>query len=98
MNQLLVSKFDRMGARAKIRDVGVGRRHLSIDIRQDAHGEYFQIRQPTDLRLDAVDVRPQDRHLLLIARERGSGRDELPTKYLCGHDERHWFVAAVPEK
>jgi hypothetical protein len=39
-----------------------------------------------------LDVRPADRHLLLMVRERG----EKP-KFLCGHDERHWFVAALPE-
>jgi hypothetical protein len=39
-----------------------------------------------------LDVRPADRHLLLMVREAGEKH-----KYLCGHDERHWFVAAVPE-
>ena len=39
-----------------------------------------------------LDVQPADRHLLLMVREGG----EKP-KFLCGHDERHWFVAAVPE-
>lgn len=37
-------------------------------------------------------MRPTDRHLLLLVRD---GRDK--SKFLCGHDERHWFVAAVPE-
>jgi hypothetical protein len=40
--------------------------------------------------LDVVDVRR--RHLLLLVRDGG-----LKSKFLCGHDERHWFVAAVPE-
>jgi len=31
------------------------------------------------------------RHLLLMAR-----RGEEKQKFLCGHDERHWFVCAVP--
>ena len=31
------------------------------------------------------------RHLLLLV------RGEEKSKFLCGHDERHWFVAAVPE-
>ena len=39
-----------------------------------------------------LDVQPSDRHLLLLVRERGEKH-----KFLCGHDERHWFVAAVPE-
>jgi hypothetical protein len=30
------------------------------------------------------------RHLLLMA------RSWTKDKFLCGHDERHWFVCAVP--
>jgi len=37
-----------------------------------------------------------DRHLLLMIKETGA---EIPLqKFLCGHDEREWFVATVPEK
>jgi hypothetical protein len=43
--------------------------------------------------LEVVDVQPRDRHLLLLARI-----GEQKSKFLCGHDERHWFVAAVPEE
>jgi hypothetical protein len=39
-----------------------------------------------------VDVAPRDRHLLLLVRQ---GAEK--SKFVCGHDERHWFVAAVPE-
>src|SRR5436190_1258442 len=39
-----------------------------------------------------VDVNRTDRHLLLLVRD-----GEEKSKFLCGHDERHWFVAAVPE-
>jgi len=41
----------------------------------------------------AVDVQPAERHLLLLAEE---GSQKL--KFLCGHDERQWFVAAVPDQ
>lgn len=34
----------------------------------------------------------KDRHLVLFAR---AGTDKL--RYLCGHDERHYFVSHVPE-
>jgi hypothetical protein len=39
-----------------------------------------------------LDVQPVDRHLLLLVRD---GKDK--SKFLCGHDERHWFVAGIPE-
>ena len=60
----------------------------------DGDGEFFEIRRRggADARIEVLDVQPSDRHLLLMVRE----GDQKP-KYLCGHDERHWFVAAVPE-
>src|SRR5919108_855936 len=66
-----------------------------IDVRTDARGEYFDVRFAGGERaveLEVVDVQPRDRHLLLLARV---GEDK--SKFLCGHDERHWFVAAIPE-
>ena len=39
-----------------------------------------------------IDVAPADRHLVLLVRGEGE-----KSKFLCGHDERHWFVAAIPE-
>jgi hypothetical protein len=98
MDTHLIRKFERIGARAKISPPqpprwGAPSRQLSIDIGHDRHGEFFDIRIPEhdDLELDIVDVRPELRHLLLLARQDG-GKD----KFLCGHDERHWFTCAVP--
>jgi hypothetical protein len=51
----------------------------------------FQINQPESVELQILDCQPKDRHLLLMARE---GRTKQ--KFLCGHDERDWFVASVP--
>jgi hypothetical protein len=39
-----------------------------------------------------LDVQPRDRHLVLMSRERGEKH-----RFLLGHDERHWFVASIPE-
>jgi hypothetical protein len=48
-----------------------------------------------------LDVQPKDRHLLLLVLEPearpGGGTRYNKAKFLCGHDERHWFVAAIPE-
>ena len=41
---------------------------------------------------EVVHIDPADRHLLLLVRSEGE-----KSKFLCGHDERHWFVAAIPE-
>lgn len=91
--QLLQKHFGQMGARVKLREVIPSRwqRNLAgIDIATDAKGEFFDLRinpiEPIDYRV--VDLRPDQRHLLLMG--------EQKNKFLCGHDERHWFVCAVP--
>ena len=50
------------------------------------------------LDFSAVDVRPKERHLLLMLKRLDNGADITKEKFLCGHDERHWFVASVPEE
>jgi hypothetical protein len=98
--QLLSEKFERMGARLKVEPTAMANR-VSIDIRSDRKGEYFlvRVRAGQTMRLDAIDVRPRERHLLLLAAAEDPAADRsLPKqKFLCGHDERAWFVAAVPE-
>jgi hypothetical protein len=83
-----------MGARIKIADAS--RRNLAgINISQDAAGEFFDVRLAEDqsVEYEVVDLQPDARHLLLM--ERG---ENSKNKFLCGHDERHWFVCAVPGK
>jgi hypothetical protein len=94
--ELLRINFGRMGARIRITDLsGRSRRSAGIDIRADNIGQYFDISLRADESVDyeVVDLQPNMRHLLLLAR-----RDRGKEKYLCGHDERHWFVCAVPER
>lgn len=95
----LFSRFAQIGARMKVvrqpaRRVVVVPGALVLDIRKDRKGEYFEVLQSehTDPEVAVLDVQPAERHLLLLVRQ-GSEKQ----KYLCGHDERHWFVAAIPE-
>lgn len=102
------SQFVAMGARLKLREVPSrwqqGDRQwidpvdFAVDIRRDGAGEFFELRVPTHLR-DTLDVsvtqaEPKQRHLLLFVRK--SGDKPQLDRFLCGHDERKWFVAAVP--
>jgi hypothetical protein len=98
--QLLKEKFERMGARVKVARDPASEDGARIDVRRDRHGEFFDVRVGRRATADAIDVRPRERHLLLAVRDvepgtglpRGAGQ-----RFLCGHDERSWFVAAVPE-
>jgi hypothetical protein len=95
---ILDTKFAKIGARLKVA-ARPGRRLrtdglLSLDVLSDRRGEFFEIvEQPgAEVEVDVLDVQPSDRHLLLLVREGGEKH-----KFLCGHDERHWFVAGIPE-
>lgn len=95
-------QFKRIGARARIHPP-IGNQwnrndrneSLSIDIGHDTAGEFFDISGQRSVLAEArvLDVQPALRHLLLMS-EQSEGKH----KFLCGHDERHWFVAAVPEQ
>ncbi|HEV2863672.1 MAG TPA: hypothetical protein VGX48_21890 [Pyrinomonadaceae bacterium] len=94
---LLERNFARMGARLKVTEAGgpwFRRRPAGIDIGADGGGEFFEIRVGAErVEYEVVDVRPDLKHLLLLGRA-----GEEKRKFLCGHDERHWFVCAVPGK
>ena len=97
MDTHLIRKFERIGARAKItRPLPRWNRApsaFSIDIGHDCHGQFFELGVPENAapELEILDVQPDLRHLLLLARQDGN-----KDKFLCGHDERHWFTCAVP--
>ncbi len=91
---LLEKQFNEIGARLKLETRNTG---FSIDILSDRKGEYFclELSDRNELDVKVIDTQPQERHLLLMLRE--SDRHRITKhKFLCGHDERHWFVAAVP--
>lgn len=93
MDTLLQTMFGRMGARVTVRPVTPPRERIGVNIRTDKHGEYFDIGVARDdpAEYQVIDVQPEARHLLLMART-----NDRKEKFLCGHDERHWFVCAVP--
>jgi hypothetical protein len=95
----LETKFVRIGARLKIGDRPAQRFRNTVgkvllDVQSDRKGEIFEIvpQLGADAEIAVLDVQPGDRHLLLLIREDGEKH-----KFLCGHDERHWFVAGIPE-
>jgi hypothetical protein len=100
--QLLEKQFARMGARLKVSVRSTIRRArftgFAVDIGADGRGPFFDVTlgEGVERELEVLDIQPNERHLLLLVRE-PDGRSEAKHKFLCGHDERDWFAAAVPE-
>lgn len=91
----LMKHFEAMGSRIKFRPLKPDPRRpevrlpsFTIDIDNDTRGAYFDIALADDAPdFEILQVQPKERHLLLYSSD---GR-----RFLCGHDERHWFVAPI---
>ncbi len=101
MNTESIGKqFARMGARFRLVHQHVARwgnrSDYALDIRSDRNGQIFELRMPEAVEAShdvaVLNVQPQDRHLVLLVKN-----SQRKDRFLCGHDEREWFVAAVPE-
>ena len=93
---IIIKSFEKIGARAKVATIdnpGRSSRSIIVDVRKDRKGEFFDIRFLDAVEILVLDTQPKDRHLLLLARD----PDNPKAKFLCGHDERHWFTASIPE-
>lgn len=97
--------FKAMGARLRITEFPVvlrrGHRHITsfrFDIERDKKETLFRIDHTPKAHMIVLDIQPKDRHLLLMVDvDPVEGRtDPARSKFLCGHDERDWFIARVP--
>lgn len=105
----LKEKFRKIGARVDVTFVAVSRTRgfstfrnppAALDILNDKYGEFFQIRIREDvsdsLDISVLEVQPKDKHLVLLARQVDEeGNVISKDHFLCGQDERHFFVASV---
>ena len=97
---ILENQFARVGARVKVVQQNDTRRNssagLALDVRRNDEGEFFEVRLPVAPQpvpeLVVLQTDRNDRHLLLLAKSADGRKD----RFLCGHDEREWFVAAIP--
>jgi dTDP-4-dehydrorhamnose 3,5-epimerase-like enzyme len=112
MGSNLEKFFFQMGTRVKhveVRPQPVGWRRVNsrgedlpvvLDIKRDSRGSFFEVRTLSGTRQEllVLNAEPRKRHLLLLSRQFDpAGRLVAKQKFLCGYDERHWFVAAIPE-
>jgi len=111
MEQTIVQrKFGEIGARVKFvpfnrfTAVVKGQHASRVDIRNDKEGEHFQIEVAGQPEVQVLQIAKDDKHLLLqikgVTLQRTVKGDKLlpfTQKLLCGHDEKHWFVAGIPQ-
>jgi len=92
-DEFLRRHFSRMGARVRVYwpDWWLWVK-IRINISRDRWGEFFDIRCQEGVVPEVLDVQPSTRHLVLMVRD-----GNFKNKFLLGHDERHWFAAAVPD-
>lgn len=91
----LIRHFDAIGARLvveRFRQSRVRRTtQFDLDIRTDKRGEYFRLSVgPEAPQFRVLQANRAAKHLLFHA-----AGDDGGERFLCGHDERHWFVAAL---
>lgn len=97
MHEGLIQKFDRIGARLVVTPHPPVGKPFDLDVRRDDEGEHFLLRvRRRSQAFQVLQANQAARHLLLYAPDadvRAAGE-----RFLCGHDERHWFVAAVADR
>ena len=100
----LMTHFEAIGARLVVDfalpelDSVFGPSRTTLDIRRDKYGQYFYIHFNPILTSEALvlNCKPLQRHLLLMFRESTESGARVLHRFLCGHDEREWFAAAIP--
>lgn len=93
-------RFESIGARVKF--TMTPRADVLLDVKKDRQGSYFEIAVPQNpegqIEFQVLDTKPGDRHLLLLSKETRVPNTEkgvFKHRFLCGHDERSWFVAGI---
>jgi hypothetical protein len=95
--ETIAHQFALMGARFRVVHQEKSRpgADFALDIGSDRRGQYFELRVPATVKpsldVTVLHVQPKDRHLVLLVK-----KPQVKDRFLCGHDEREWFVAAVP--
>jgi hypothetical protein len=100
-HEIIRKRFEEMGATVRISEresPWYRPRPFGVDLVPSAGDEVFTIRyDPSMAEPEVVSADPKGRHLLLMFRRFDeAGEVDSKPKFLCGHDERHWFAATVP--
>ena len=89
----LHTSFRKIGAFVEASPVPIGSRRARDEVRRriTVRDRTFELTLSPNTLAVVSDCRPDDRHLVLSLQNPGG----KPERFLCGFDERHWFVAAV---
>jgi hypothetical protein len=88
-------KFEEIGAKVLIKENNISDRDFSVGIVDRKAEEVFSISMKKhDIELQVLQTRKDIRHLLLMAKNKKHNTHE---KFLCGYDERHWFLVGVDD-
>ncbi|HSH95283.1 MAG TPA: hypothetical protein VK968_14115 [Roseimicrobium sp.] len=105
----ITQHFAAIGAGVEItsinsRDRRIGRQWMShrekstpmlVDVDRQGREEHFTVTRFSDTEVRVADIDRSCRHLVLTAK---AHEDRVTRTFLCGRDESHWFVAAIPEQ
>jgi hypothetical protein len=107
MRHTLQKHFAAIGAHLEVRP-GPDNVDYRFDIVRDRRSEYFELRGSRLDELVVQHVDKQARHILLYGKENNDERiiqqplkpaaKQSVSRFLCGHDERHWFVAGIGDR
>lgn len=107
-HESLVRHFEKIGATLRVRPWIGGRRRIdpavtpptfNLDIAIDKGREYFDLRVGRDApTFHVLQANSAARHLLLYAVNGRANARDGGERFLCGHDERHWFVATIADR
>lgn len=89
----LHTSFRKIGAFVEALPVRTGSRRAPGEVRRriTVRDRTFELTLSPNTLAVVSDCRPDERHLVLSLQNPGA----KPERFLCGFDERHWFVAAV---
>jgi hypothetical protein len=91
--ELVERHFGAIGARVKFTEQRRLRDGFVMNIHRDKKGEFYEIATAAGKDVPEFKILqtvPKDRHLLLLSDD--------GQRFLCGHDERHWFIAPIADK
>jgi hypothetical protein len=95
---IIERKFDQIGADVRFSERATkspddDELHV-FDLRNDKRrGQYYFMETSGDPDIEVLDVRSDLQHLLMMVRLPDEGTKQ---RYLCGYDEREYFIAAIP--